>query len=315
MRILVTGGFGFLGGRVAKYLSEKGHDVIIATRVQKPVPSWAPNITVVTVNWDDKSQLTILCKGVDIIIHASGMNAGDCSSDPVGALFSNSISTSSLSHSAVNAGVKRFIFFSTVHVYSSNLQGHISEDTCTQNLHPYATSNRAGEDSVLWLHKQGLIEVVVLRLANVFGIPVDKDVNVWSLLINDLCRQVVTTNCLVLKSSGRQFRNFISVSSFLNVIDKLLTTSLAFVNIPVFNLGNKDSFTVLEIANRIKDRYELIFQSSVSISIQFEQSPQQDDFTRLVISSQRLNHLGISIDSEVDNEIDSLIDFCKQHFV
>jgi UDP-glucose 4-epimerase len=86
MRILITGGFGFVGGRLAVHLAQVGHKIILGTRHSTASPEWLPHAEVAKIAWDDEVALERLCDGVDVIIHAAGMNAQDCATDPVAAL-------------------------------------------------------------------------------------------------------------------------------------------------------------------------------------------------------------------------------------
>ena len=113
---------------------------------------------------------------------------------------------------SVAAKVKTFIYLSTAHVYGHPLSGSITETTTPNNQHPYATSHLAGEKALLFASGGGEIDGIVLRLSNIYGVPTHKNVDCWMLLVNDLCKQVVTTQRLVLRSSGAQRRNFLTMN-------------------------------------------------------------------------------------------------------
>ena len=57
MRVLVTGGFGYLGGRISQNLVEQGHKVVLGSRTVQSVPSWLPQAEVTRVIWDDEESL------------------------------------------------------------------------------------------------------------------------------------------------------------------------------------------------------------------------------------------------------------------
>ena len=159
MRVLITGGLGFIGGRLGHYLSESGVEVIIGTR-KKDIksPEWLPQSQVIQTQWDDLSSLENNCNGVDVVVHVAGLNASDCVANPVEALMVNGLYTANLLYSAISSGVKKFTYVSTGHVYNNPLQGNLSETTNPENLHPYASSHRAGEDIVRYAHQKKLIE-------------------------------------------------------------------------------------------------------------------------------------------------------------
>ncbi len=313
MRVLITGGFGYLGGRIACYFAEQGYEVVISSRKQQEPPAWCPTAKVVQINWDNPALLREVCAGIDLVIHTAGMNAQDCESNPSEALFFNGLATANLVEAAVNKNVPRFIFLSTSHVYNSPLTGIISEETCTQNLHPYATSNRAGENSVLWAHAKGRIQGIVLRLSNIIGAPAHKEVNVWNLLTNDLCRQAVMNQKMVLHSSGKQYRNFLGMKSLLNVISDISRHNFINSDNTVFNISNKNSLLVIAMADLIKKRCDLILDRET-----FIQTPNLPEHSTapvtLVISNQKIMDIGIPVKHELEEDIDSIIHFCKKYF-
>lgn len=158
-----------------------------------------------------------------------------------------------LPSAAVEQGIKQFIYLSTAHVYSSPLEGLITEDTSPTSLPPCATSHRAGEDMVRAARHRGEIDGIVLRLSNVYGAPAHKDVNCWQLLVNDLCRQAVTTKRMVMRSSGPQRRDFIPIENVCYAIDHLLHLSGDGISNDVFNVGGGWSPTVWEVACLVRD--------------------------------------------------------------
>ena len=56
MRILITGGFGFIGGRLAVHLSKSGHQIILASRVKRDVPDWLVFAETFHIDWCDESK-------------------------------------------------------------------------------------------------------------------------------------------------------------------------------------------------------------------------------------------------------------------
>ena len=86
MRVLITGGFGFVGGRVGQYLIECGYEVLLGSRKIREIPNWLPQAEAVQTDWNNNAALLDLCASVDIVIHAAGMNAQDCVSNPEQAL-------------------------------------------------------------------------------------------------------------------------------------------------------------------------------------------------------------------------------------
>ena len=144
MRILITGGCGYLGSNLAIYLSNFGHKIILGTRKKEFFADWLPSAEIIYIDWHSSESLFEACKGVDQIIHAAGMNSQECLSNPISAMKFNCETTIKFAQAALKAGVKRFIFLSTIHVYSSKLIGVFSENSIPSNSHPYAISKNKG---------------------------------------------------------------------------------------------------------------------------------------------------------------------------
>ena len=92
MRILITGGFGFVGGRLAVHLAQAGHQIVLGSRNASSPPVWLPQAEVVQIVWEDDRTLERCCDGVDVVIQAAGMNAQECSADPVAAMGRDTVS-------------------------------------------------------------------------------------------------------------------------------------------------------------------------------------------------------------------------------
>jgi len=316
VKILVTGAFGFLGGRLAAHFLHEGHEVLLGTRRQiTPKAARLEHGTVVRICWTDRRNLEEACAGLDVIVHASGMNAQDCALDPVGALEVNTVATARLLGAALTKGVRRFIYVSTVHVYTDYLHGTISEQSCPSNLHPYAASAKAAEDVVLYAQKQKLIDGVVIRLSNGYGVPVHPTVNCWMLLVNSLCRQVVETGQLRLSSDGSQVRDFISMQEICAVVDFLACRTSLRTNIggagPV-NVGSRTPRTVLEMADVVQARCKTTLGLATELVV--KRNPDTPPSPRFDFRLQRLLSLGYKFVHDPTDEIDDLLRYCQREF-
>ena len=313
IRILITGGLGFVGGRLAVHLAHAGHRVVLGSRNAVAPPAWLQQVEVVKIDWEDAAALKRCCMGVDVVIQASGINAQDCATDPVAALTFNGVATARLVAAAIGAGVQRFIYFSTAHVYASRLVGTITEETCPLNLHPYATSHFAGEQAVLGASQCGNIQGIVLRLSNSFCAPMNKNVNCWMLLVNDLCRQAVETHKLILHSSGQQQRDFIAMNEVCRVVERLTVASDDRYPTGIFNIGAGESQSVLSIAQTIQQRCLQVL--GFEPELQRKQDVEEDSFFPFIYRTARLVALGTSLDASNNiAEIDHLLRYCATTF-
>lgn len=311
MRVLITGGTGLIAGRLGDFFLKKGYDVIIANRREIVVPEALKGGKTVIVNWYNTSAIEDIFKNCDVIIHTAGMNSSDCSNDPTEALRFNGVVTTSIVQAAVSAAVKKFVYLSTAHVYSANLSGVISETTCPKNLHPYATSHRAAEDSVLYASSNEMLDGIVLRLSNIVCTPLTKDTNCWQLIVNDICRQAVTTRKIVLKTGGSQSRDFLAISE-LNLILEYLLNLAEPLRSQIINVGSGESTTILSIAQLVQSRCqsvlgfqpELVYPSNTTSVVK----------AALIYQTTVLDSLGYKRTESLSFEIDKLLCFCSLEF-
>lgn len=299
---------------MACHLQQADHQITVGSRNIINVPDWLSQEKAAQIDWGDEGSLEKLCSGFDVVIQAAGMNDQDCAADPVAALEFNGLATSRLLAASIRAGVRRFVYLSTAHVYGSPLEGTITEDTCPRNLHPYATSHLAGENAVLNARQHRQIEGIVLRLSNAFGAPVHKYVNCWRLLVNDLCRQAVETGKIVLHSSGFQRRDFIPMTEVCRIIEQLCTHDLDFdiKKSGIFNVGSGVSLSVIEIAQLVQRRSEVVL--GFEPKLQRPQDHADERYEMLEYLPENLTKLGINISVCSNAEIDNLLTFCKASY-
>jgi UDP-glucose 4-epimerase len=130
-------------------------------------------------------------KDIDVIIHLAALNEIDSMKDPALALEVNTQGTYKLLNIANAHNVNRFIYFSTFHVYGETSSSVITEETPTRPFHPYAITHRAAEDIVSFFNHYHKMKTLIFRLSNGYGYSMYKDIDRWTLVFNDLCRQAV----------------------------------------------------------------------------------------------------------------------------
>ena len=308
MKILVAGGFGFVGARLAVALDAAGHDVVLGSRNLRQTPSWLPKARVCQIDWNSRSALEDVCANMDAVVQAAGMNAGECVKDPVEALQVNSVGTARLVEAAAAVGVSRFFYLSTAHVYASPLQGEIDELSCPRNLHPYASSHLTGEFSLLYALSRNRLFGTVLRLSNGFGAPLTPDTDCWMLLTNDLCRQAVTSGKLVLKTSGEQLRDFVPLASVCSCLNCLMDIPAG--SLPrILNIGSGNSISIRTMVQLVQERCA----ATLGFTPVIEMGKQKEEAFPFKYSSLYASQLGI-VKVDPMAEIDQLLAFCNTHF-
>ena len=311
MKILITGAFGYLGGRISSFFSSiSEYEIILASTRAVKIPSPSKNIKVVQINWKDEESISNACTNIDVIIHTAGMNAQDCNINPVEALNVNGIYTAKLVENAISNKVKKIIYFSTAHVYNSPLKGIITEDVSPKNKHPYSTSHLAGENAVIQAHLSGKLQGVVLRLSNCIGAPKDVNSNCWMLLVNDLCKQIIEHQKMKLNTNGKQLRNFITIKDVCRVVNLFIELNFRSNENTIFNVGN-ETISIIEMAEIIQKRCKLILGFSPKLEINKQDNVTAENFQ---YKTNKLDSIGFKSQSSYEKEIDDLLIFCKNHF-
>lgn len=310
MEILITGASGFLGGRLGEYFKTKNNNLHLASR-RKLQDNHNFSSTKI-IEWNSYKSLDYAVKNIETIIHLAGMNAEDCNKNEIEARRVNEGYTKALLSAAIENNVKNFVYLSTAHVYASPLKGSLNESSPINGTHPYATSHFLGEQTVLEAHKKKLINSTIIRLSNAFGAPINKDVNCWMLLVNDLCKQLAKSNKMVIRTSGRQRRNFITITEVSKAIDHLINRNEYYED-PIFNVGSSLNLRIKDMVNIIALRYELITCKKPMIIF----GTNNDDIEyELDYSINKLIKSGFkpASASVVESEIDRLIKFSIDFF-
>jgi UDP-glucose 4-epimerase len=309
--VLITGGAGFVGGRIAKKLSEFT-DIIISSRRNLSKKNLFELGATKGIFHSDLLTINTFPQNIDTVIHMAALNEWRCIDYPSEAIKVNIDDTRAILENSIKKGVKNFIFFSTAHIYASPLKGKITETVLPVPLHPYAITHKAAEDYVIAAGIQKKINTVVLRLSNSFGAPVLPDVDRWTLLANDLCKQAVENKKMVLKSNGSQYRDFICLSDVVNVVERLVISGINPLKYSVYNLGSGVSVRVIDMAKMIAKNYFILFQEIIPISTPDGALPTKE--SRLIFDVKRLISDGFSIKNDVNEEIQNLLLFCLTHF-
>jgi UDP-glucose 4-epimerase len=119
MRILVTGGSGFLGSHVADALSVAGHDVTILDIRESPHLRQNQNMIVGDIQ--DPGLLETAVEGQDVVYHFAGIaDVDECARRPVDTVKYNILGTAQLLEKCCQANTKRFVFASSAYVYSDH---------------------------------------------------------------------------------------------------------------------------------------------------------------------------------------------------
>jgi UDP-glucose 4-epimerase len=314
MNILVTGGFGYIGGRLVHYLIEKypNIEIIVAERISCAMPAWAHNIRYLPLELLSKESVKecVAKAKPDCIIHLAALNEIDCVNDPKLADKVNRAGTEFLAESAVENGVKNFIYFSTFHVYGKAEKSLISEEVKPEPSHPYAVTHLQAEHAVMDLQRKGM-NTIIFRLSNSYGYPMDINVNRWTLLVNDLSRQAVTIGRMHLASSGRQKRDFISLGNVTEAVRYFIFDIPNAWGDGLYNLGSGQTVSVLDMAQYIENLYYEKYGRRAELILGSEPYKKTETIIDFEYSVSKLKNTGFTMQNDMENEILKTMDVCE----
>ncbi len=163
-RVLVTGANGFVGTAVCSGLEARAYDVVRATRFSSPSSIGVGDVGPET-DW------SCLLPGVDCVVHlAAHVHRRDhAENEALEFERVNVAGTHRLARQAAEAGVRRFVFLSTVGVVGVSQRNIVNEDTRSAPATSYARSKFEGEKGLIALSERTGLSVALLRVPLVYG--------------------------------------------------------------------------------------------------------------------------------------------------
>ncbi len=172
MRILITGGAGYVGSACLRYVAARGHEVLAYDNLVEGHPGAVGDNPLVVGDIADTEKMTTTLKefGADAVMHfAAATNVGESVENPEYHYRNNVGGTLSLLCAMREAGVKRMLFSSTSSTYGLTDKVPMDEDTPQQPMNPYACSKMAVEWMIHdFAHAYGL-GYTLLRYFNACG--------------------------------------------------------------------------------------------------------------------------------------------------
>lgn len=304
--VLITGGLGYLGARIAKSLIDDNHNIRIATsRINPTVPAELHSSELVIIDLDDLISIDRACKGVKTIIHLAALNSQECKKNPNAAELINSFGTLNILQSAKKNDVSNFLYFSTAHVYGPSLSGKLDEDSPLFPLSPYASSHKVAEDYVLDFNMQGKLNTCVYRLSNVIGSPLDQSANCWMLIANDLCKKIVMNGIATLNANKSIKRDFIPINDVLDSTKFYINNPNTIFDGKIINISNGSSISLEGLCNLILKRASIILKKNITIT--YKDSTHQNNIKDFFISNSRALDYGLTLNNSLSDEIDSML--------
>ena len=213
MRVLVTGGAGFIGSHVTELLLQRAMDVLVvddlSTGMRDNLPAGAP-LAVLDITDAGRLEAVVREHAPEAVVHlAADADVARSVLNPMHDAMVNLVGTVSVLQAASAAGCRRVVFASTSAVYGEPRHQPVSEDDPMDPISPYGVSKSGGEQYIRVLSGLRGMSYAILRLGNVFG-PRDapKTGHVISSFIDALGRDQAP----VIEWDGEQAKDFVYVA-------------------------------------------------------------------------------------------------------
>ncbi len=311
MKVVITGGNGYIGSRLSRYLSEHGQLVTAVCFPEIPKDDkWSNNIhrTIIGDITDTETIDEIAAINADAIIHLVSLDHYESEKHPNQVSKVNVQPTWNLLNACTVKGLKKFIYFSTIHVYGRNLAGIINEDQQTIPFNAYGLTHYLSEEICNYYNRKTDTNCINIRLSNSYGEPVLQGANCWDLIVNDLVRSAFTNKKIVLKSDGGALRDFVHYSDICKGVHKLLTHTECY-NKNTINFSSSNSIRMIDVALTVQKTFAKRYKQNIPIYINEDEpyNGEQKRETKLnTISNSLANSLSIEFKKELKSGIEDL---------
>ncbi len=298
MKILITGGAGYIGSRLIEFLfaKDKEFEITVLDNLQYTGSSIIQfcsnkNFSFIRGDVSDPKIIKNLLLSHDVIIPlAAIVGAPACDLNPSSAKSTNLDAIKLLVENISSS--QKLIYPTTNSGYGiGDLDGYCTEETPLNPISLYGTTKSDAEKIVLDSGKG-----VCFRLATVFGTSPRMR---WDLLVNDFCLKAYQDNCLVLFEENFR-RNFIHIKDVCNAFFFSLQNYTEMVG-ETFNLGlSSANLTKRQLAEKIKEHLNNLVIISSEIGI----DPDKRDY---LVSNEKLENIGWKPEVSIDDGIEELI--------
>jgi len=247
MRILLTGGAGFIGSALANRLVTEGHTVLVLDDLSAgDTRRLLPEVLFTRGDVQDVPKLWTLLQGADCVYHlAARVRVPESIHYPAAYNDVNVSGTVAVMEAMRDTGVRRVVLTSSGALYGEQAHQPIGEQQTPSPNSPYAVSKIAAEYYVATLGSLYNIETVALRIFNAYG-PGQELPPSYPPVIPQLLRQALSGGSLVIFGDGSQTRDFVYVD---DVVDALVAAATATaVNRAVINIGCGKGLAIDEVA-------------------------------------------------------------------
>lgn len=249
MKILITGGAGFIGSNLAKRLVGDNHQVVVLDnllRGNKLDKDTFAKIEFIHGDVRDQDLVTKASKGCELIFHFAAVLGVDIVADnPVETMDVEVIGTRNVVMAAEINNIKRIMYASTSGIYGhSAIESALTEEVLVDPRTSYAMAKRYNEIYLASHYEEKGLDVVSLRFFNVYGWNQDN-----RMVIPRFFEQALKGHDITVFGSGKQTRDFTYIDDTIEACIRLMDTK----GCHIVNIANEAEWCILDVAEQIKE--------------------------------------------------------------
>ncbi|NIA08401.1 MAG: NAD-dependent epimerase/dehydratase family protein [Nitrospiraceae bacterium] len=317
MRVLVTGGAGFIGSNLCDYLISRGDYVSVIDNLST---GSLDNITQLQDNPRfqyiidtilNKERMESLVQQCDVIVHlAAAVGVKYVIENPLSSIETNICGTE-IALKLANRYKKKILIASTSEVYGKHMHAPLKEDDNLIYGPPstirwsYAAAKLVDEFTSIAYHRTKKLRVAIFRCFNTIG---PRQTGLYGMVVPRFIEQALRDEPMTVFGDGKQTRTFTYVGDVIEAMCRLMECEGAVGE--VVNIGGTEEISMLELAERIK---AIVGSRSEIILVPYEQVYGKDfeDMMRRVPSSQKLKGL---IDFVPQTSLDEILERTVEYF-
>lgn len=251
MKILVTGGAGFIGSNLVDALIEKGFNVIVIDNLSLGKKEYLnPKAEFHQLDIRDLEKIKPLFKGIDYVFHLAARPRVPFSiENPLEAHTNNALGTLNVLIASRDGRVKKVIYSSSSSIYGDQEKLPLHEDMTPNPKSPYAFQKLIGEKYCQLFYELYGLPSVCLRYFNVYGPRISFEGS-YILVIGVFLQQKMKRKPLTIEGDGEQSRDFTHINDVIRA-NILALESDKIGKAEVINIGAGDSHSINKIAQLI----------------------------------------------------------------
>lgn len=250
MKILITGGSGFIGSHIVEHYQNRADEIRVLDNLRTGYRRNLDGLEHVFIEASitDRAAVREAVAGVDLVFHLAAMvSVPESMARPAECVDINVHGLLNVLEASADAGVKKLVFASSAAVYGNNPSVPKTEDMLPEPQSPYAITKLDGEYYLDLFRRERGLETAAIRFFNVFG-PRQDPKGAYAAAVPIFIEKALRNDDLTIFGDGNQTRDFIYVK---DIVEALAFAAETEGVTGIFNAGYGGQMTIGELAERI----------------------------------------------------------------